>query len=167
MTNSQIHPTALVEEGASIGAQVNVGAYAIIENGARIGDACHIHSHAVIKKYAVLGRGVEVGHFAVVGGDPQHLGFDRSISSSVVLEEDVRLGEGVTIHRSIEKGGETRVGKNCFLMGYSHIAHDCLLGERVVLASVTLSIPRYRRNYRQCGRHTPRQRLTPGDAERG
>ena len=138
MKNSQIHPTALIEEGVSIGAQVTVDAYAIIENGAKVGDGCHIHSHAMIKKYAVLGRGVEVGHFAVVGGDPQHLGFDRSISSSVVLEDDVRLGEGVTLHRSIEKGGETRVGKNCFLMGYSHVAHDCSLGERVVLANGAL-----------------------------
>ena len=138
MKNSLIHPTAIVEEGANIGTQVTVGAYAIIENGAKVGDGCHIYSHAVIKKYAVLGHGVEVGHFAVVGGDPQHLGFDRSLPSSVVLEDDVRLGEGVTLHRSIEKGGETRVGKGCFLMGYSHIAHDCSLGEGVVLANGAL-----------------------------
>ena len=115
MKNSQIHPTALVEEGVRIGAQVTVDAYAIIENGAKVGDGCHIHSHAVIKKYAVLGRGVEVGHFAVVGGDPQHLGFDRSISSGVVLEDDVRLGEGVTLHRSIEKVVRLGWGRTAFL----------------------------------------------------
>ena len=138
MKAPQIHPTAIIESGAILGSNVTVGAYAIIENGAKIGNDCLIQSHAVIKKYAVVGDNAEVGHFAVIGGDPQHGSFDRSIPSSVIIGSGTRIGEGVTVHRSIEKDGDTRVGENCFLMGYSHVAHDCSLERNVVLANGVL-----------------------------
>ena len=138
MKNPQIHPTAIIEAGAKFGKDLCVGPYAVIESGARIGKGCIIHSHAVIKKYTVLGDGVEVGHFTVVGGDPQHLSFDRSVPSQVVIGKFTRIGEGVTVHRSIEQNGNTSVGENCFLMGYSHVAHDCLIENEVILANGVL-----------------------------
>lgn len=138
MKNSLIHSSAIVESGAKLGKNVSVGPYAIIESGAQIGDNCQIQSHAIVKKHAVLGDGVEVGHFSVIGGDPQHMSFDRTVSSQAVVEDGTRIGEGVTVHRSIEKNGQTRVGESCFLMGYSHVAHDCTVGKNVVLANGVL-----------------------------
>lgn len=134
----EIHPNALVEPGAKMGAGCRVGPFAYVEAGAEMGENCRIESHAVIKKHAILGEEVIVGHFSVVGGEPQHLSFDPAVSSKTVLGNMVRLGEGVTIHRSIEEGGVTLVGENSFLMGYSHVAHDCHLGERVIMANGAL-----------------------------
>ena len=109
-----------------------------LSHGAEIGKGCHIHSHAVIKSHAAIRDQVEVGHFSVIGGDPQYLSFNRSISSKVVIGECTRIGEGVTIHRSIEKDGETYVGENCFLMGACHVAHDCVIENQAVLANGVL-----------------------------
>ena len=97
-----------------------------------------VHSHAVIKTHARLGNSVEVGNFAVIGGNPQHLSFDSSINSGVFVGNNTRLGEGVSIHRSIEKDGITSIGRECFLMGYTHVAHDCRLGDRVIMANGAL-----------------------------
>ncbi len=138
MKDCKIHSTAIVESGASLGKNISIGAYAIVEEGAKLGNGCVIQSHAVIKKHAILDDCVEVGHFSVIGGDPQHMGFDRSISSKVIINQGTRVGEGVTVHRSIEKKGETWVGEDCFLMGYCHVAHDCFLGNKVVLANGVL-----------------------------
>lgn len=138
MTTSKIHPTAIIDDGAVLGSEVSVGPYVIIEKGAVVGNGSRLLSHSVIKKRTVLGIGVEVGHFAVVGGDPQHLTFDRSTLSHVQVGDYARLGEGVTIHRSIEDQGKTVVGQNCFLMGNSHVAHDCILGEHTILANSVL-----------------------------
>ena len=133
-----VDSTAIVGSGVVLGENTIVGPYAVIEEGAQLGNHCHIQSHAVIKKHAVLGDGVEVGHFSVIGGDPQHLAFDRSLKSTVVVGDRTRIGEGVTIHRSIELNGKTEVGADCFLMGYSHVAHDCILQNKVVLANGVL-----------------------------
>ena len=138
MKDTQIHSTAIVESGAKLGTNVLVGPYAIIEQGAEVGDNTNIQSHAIVKSHTIIGSGVEVGHFSVIGGDPQHLGFDRSLCSKVILGRGTRIGEGVTVHRSIEQDGITRVGEDCFLMGYSHVAHDCMLENRVVLANGVL-----------------------------
>ena len=138
MKDSQIHQTALVSGEARLGQNTSVGAYAIIEHGAEIGQGCHIHSHAVIKSHTVIRDQVEVGHFSVIGGDPQYLNFKRSVPSKVVIGECTRIGEGVTIHRSIEKDGETYVGEHCFLMGACHVAHDCVIENQAVLANGVL-----------------------------
>jgi UDP-N-acetylglucosamine acyltransferase len=138
MSTTSIHSTAIIEDEAELGNDVSVGPYALIENGSVLGCGSTVHSHAVVKKHTVLGRNVEVGHFAVIGGDPQHLSFDRSTLSSVCVGESTRIGEGVTIHRSIEKDGVTKVGNNCFLMGYSHVAHDCVIEDQVILANGVL-----------------------------
>ena len=72
MKNSQIHPSAIVESGAVLGEGVTVGPYAVIEDGSKIGQGCRVLSHAIIKKHAVIADYVEVGHFSLIGGDPQH-----------------------------------------------------------------------------------------------
>lgn len=133
-----IHSTAIVDSGAHLGRDVSIGPYAIVEAGASLGDGCSLESHSVLKKSTILGKSVQVGHFSVVGGDPQQLSFDPSTPSGVEIGDGTRLGEGVTVHRSMYEDGITSVGKKCFLMGYSHVAHDCKVGDHAVLANAAL-----------------------------
>lgn len=112
-----IHPTAIIEEGAQLGA------------------GCEVQAYAVVTKHAVLGDRVVVGSFAVIGGDPQHLKFDRGTATKAVIGAGTVLREHVTVNRSIYADGQTVVGENCYLMTNAHVAHDCVLGSDVVLAN--------------------------------
>ncbi len=116
----QIHPTALVESGAQLGA------------------ACRIHAYAVIRRHCVLGDGVVVHPFAVVGGDPQDLGFDVANDSVVHVGARTVIREHVTISRATHAGASTEIGADCFLMAACHVAHDCHVADRVVIANAAL-----------------------------
>ncbi|MBL9202164.1 MAG: acyl-ACP--UDP-N-acetylglucosamine O-acyltransferase [Opitutaceae bacterium] len=115
-----IHPTAIVEPGAQLGAD------------------CEIMAHAIVTKHCELGDRVVVHPFAVVGGDPQYLKFDRSLDARVRIGAGTVVREHVTINRSIHAGKATVLGENCFLMAASHVAHDCEVGNNVVMANVAL-----------------------------
>jgi UDP-N-acetylglucosamine acyltransferase len=130
-----IHPTALVDPAAILETGVSVGPYAVIEADAVIGKDSRVEAHAVIRRYSVLSEEVVVDSFAVVGGLPQDLSFDASVRSSVRVGPRSVIREGVTLHRSTSEGGVTQVGADCLLMANSHVAHDCLLGDGVVLAN--------------------------------
>jgi len=130
-----IHPTAVIDPGASIGAGVHIAAYAVIEEDVIIGDGCRIAAHAVIKRHTRMGARNQVGEHAVVGGDPQDLKFSPDTVSRVELGDDNVLREGVTIHRGSRPDSATRVGNGCFLMACCHIAHDCTVGSHVILAN--------------------------------
>jgi UDP-N-acetylglucosamine acyltransferase len=116
----QIHPTALVESGA------------------RLGEACIIHPYAVISRHCVLGDGVVVHPFAVLGGDPQDIGFDVTNDSTVHIGARTIIREHVTISRATRTGSATEIGAECFLMASCHVAHDCRVGDRVVIANAAL-----------------------------
>jgi UDP-N-acetylglucosamine acyltransferase len=115
-----IHPTAIIEDGATLGA------------------GCIVHAHAIITRHATLGDGVVVHPFAVIGGDPQDLGFDLSRPSRVVIGARSVLREYVTVNRATKPDGATEVGSDCFLMASSHVAHDCQVGNHVILANAVL-----------------------------
>ncbi|MEY2880975.1 MAG: hypothetical protein RLZZ15_3355 [Verrucomicrobiota bacterium] len=115
-----IHPTALVEPGAQLGA------------------GCVIHAYAIVTKHCVLGERVAVHPFAVVGGDPQYLKFDPALATGVRVGAGTVIREHATINRSIHAGKFTTVGENCFLMSASHVAHDCAVGNDVVFANAAL-----------------------------
>ncbi|MDP2136830.1 MAG: acyl-ACP--UDP-N-acetylglucosamine O-acyltransferase [Candidatus Didemnitutus sp.] len=112
-----IHPTALVEPGAQLGAN------------------CVIHAYAVVTKYCVLGAGVVVHPFAVVGSEPNFLKFDPAIATGVRIGAGTVLREHSSINRSIYAGKETVVGARCFLMANAHVGHDCEVGDDVVMAT--------------------------------
>ena len=135
---SKIHSTAIIGNKSQLGAGLEVGPYVVIEDGAKIGDGSVIEAHAVIKQWARLDEGSRIGHFSVVGGDPQHLDFNAEKPSFVKIGKNCRLGEGVTIHRSILENQSTRVKNKVFLMGNSHVAHDCILGDNTILANGAL-----------------------------
>jgi UDP-N-acetylglucosamine acyltransferase len=115
-----IHPTAVVEAGAQLGVDCEIQAYAIVRRGSELGDRVVVHP------------------FAVIGGDPQYLKFDRATPSGVRIGAGTVVREHVTINRAIDAGAFTVVGENCFLMASSHVAHDCAVGKHVVFANAAL-----------------------------
>lgn len=114
---------------------MNIHPTAIVEAGAQLGAGCVIHAHAIILKHAVLAEGVIVHPFAVIGGDPQYLKFDAATSSFARVGSGTVVREHVTINRSIHSGQATIVGARCFLMANSHVGHDSMVGDDVVLAN--------------------------------
>ena len=114
---------------------MSVHATAIIEEGATLGAGCLIHAHAIIKRGTVLGDGVAVHPFAVLGGDPNFLKFDPATVSGVRIGAGTVIREHVTINRSIYAGKDTVVGSRCYLMANAHVGHDCTVGDDVVLAT--------------------------------
>lgn len=130
-----IHATAIIAADAQLGAEVRVGPYAVIESGVVIGDGCSIAAHAVIKRGTRMGKNNKVYEHAVIGGDPQDFKFDPACESTTEIGDGCSFREGVTIHRGSRPGSATRVGNGCFLMAYAHIAHDCVVGNHVVMAN--------------------------------
>ena len=145
----EIHPTAIVDSQSKLENGCTVGPYAIIEEGAILGSNCQIEAHAIIKKRTILGKEVKIGHFAVIGGDPQHLSFDSSLKSKVQVGDYVRIGEGVTVHRSILAngalvGGHVSIGANTFIGGGAGIHQFARIGQGVMiggLAEVSKDVP--------------------------
>jgi UDP-N-acetylglucosamine acyltransferase len=119
-TSTSIHPTAIIEDGATMGA------------------GCVIHPYAVIRRHCELGEGVVVHPFAVVGADPQDLSFDVQTRSGVRIGARTVIREHATISRATKPGTFTSVGEDCFLMTGCHVAHDCRVGDRVVIANAVL-----------------------------
>lgn len=114
---------------------MEIGPLAVIEAGVRVGDRCLIRGHAQLIGSVELGEGCEIGHGAVIGADPQDLGFDRSLKSGVVMGPRNVVREYVTIHRSTREGGNTLVGEgNLFMVG-SHLGHDVVVGDANILAN--------------------------------
>src|SRR5262245_17555012 len=130
----RIDPTAIVSTSAKVGTDVEIGPYAVIEDDTEIGDQCQIRSHSVIKRFTKLGPSNIVYEGAVLGGEPQDLSFVEC-TSYLLIGSNNRIREGVTIHRGSQPNSETVVGSNCFLMVNSHIAHNCRLGDRVIVVN--------------------------------
>jgi UDP-N-acetylglucosamine acyltransferase len=130
-----IHETAIVDSSAIIGEGATIGPGVIIEAGVQIGRRCQIAAYAVIRKNTCLGEAVYVDSFCVLGGDPQSIGFDPELKSSVVIGDRVILREAVTVHRPESSGAQTVIGDDCFIMANAHVAHDCHLAASVVMAN--------------------------------
>lgn len=130
-----IHPTAIIEPGASLGSDVRVGAYALIGANVRLDDGVVVNNHAVVEGYTHLGRGCRVYPFAAVGTTPQDLKYAGEKTELVVGEETI-IREHATLHPGTAGGdGVTRVGHKCLLMVGAHVAHDCRVGDGVVMAN--------------------------------
>jgi len=133
-----IHPTALVDEAAQIGAGVRIGPFSIVGADAVVGDGTVIQSHVVIGGHTELGAGCQVFPFASVGQPPQDLKYKGEPSRLVIGPRTV-IREHVTINPGTEAGGMvTRIGADCLIMANSHIAHDCRLGDGVRIVNNVL-----------------------------
>lgn len=132
---SRIHPTAIIDPGAQLGVDVEVGPYAVIEDNVIIGDHCQIASHAVIKRFTRMGADNRIHSHALVGGEPQDLKF-RGETTWLELGDGNNVREFSTLHRGTEGGGgSTRIGSRNLIMAYAHVAHDCLLGDDIVMSN--------------------------------
>ena len=132
---TNIHPSAIVSSSARLGENVTIGAYCVIGDEVEIGDGSVIGPHAVIEKWTSLGKECRVYQFASVGAEPQDLKF-KGERSFTVIGDRTTIREGATIHRATGEGNETRIGSDCLLMAYIHVAHNCTLGNHVIMSNL-------------------------------
>jgi UDP-N-acetylglucosamine acyltransferase len=129
-----IHRTALIDPTARVGKDASVGPYAIVGPHVSLGDRCVIAAHAVLERNVRVGSGVRVGCGSVLGGDPQDLKY-KGEETWLEIGDDTIIREYCTINRGTTATGKTMVGERCFIMTYVHVAHDCVIGNDVILAN--------------------------------
>jgi len=132
-----IHPTATVSPEAEIDPSVDIGPNVIIEGPVRIGPNVEIMANAVICRWTEIGADSRIHFGAVVGHEPQHLAY-KGEERWTYVGQRVDIREYATIHRAFVEGGETRVGDDVLLMAACHVAHDCILDGKVILANTAL-----------------------------
>jgi len=130
-----IHKTAIVDSKAKISSKVSIGAYSIIGSNVEIGENTIINSHVSIIGNTIIGKNNKIYPFASIGNDPQDLKFDGE-QTKLEVGDNNKIREYVTINPGTKGGGGiTKVGNNCLFMVSSHIAHDCTVGNNVILAN--------------------------------
>lgn len=132
---ARVHPTAVVDEGARIGADSEIGPFAFVGPDVAIGRSVTIKSHAVVTGCTDVGDGTVVFPFACVGEVPQDLKY-RGERTRLIVGRRNRIREGATLNSGTELGGGiTRVGDDCLFMTGSHVGHDCTVGDGVIMAN--------------------------------
>ncbi len=130
-----IHPTAVVDPSAQLDEDVEVGAYTIIDADVAIGRRTRIGPHVLVRGPTEIGRDNRVFQFASVGEDPQDKKYGGERTRLTIGDRNV-VRESATIHRGTVQGcGETRIGNDNLFMAYSHVAHDCIIGDQVIMAN--------------------------------
>lgn len=131
-----VHAAAFVDPAAQLGVGVEIGPGAVIGPHVRIGDGVTIGSHALITGRTTLGARCRVHHGAVLGTPPQDLKFDGE-RTALEIGEDTEIREYATLNLACDEDQVTRVGSHCLLMAYVHVAHNCSLGDHVIVANAT------------------------------
>jgi len=132
---TKIHPTAVVDPKASLGAGVEIGPFCCVGPTVALGDGVVLRSHVVVDGTTTVGPRTQIFPFASVGLQPQDLKF-RGEASRLEIGGDTVIRESVTINPGTEGGGMlTRVGNHCLLMVGAHVAHDCIVGDHVIMAN--------------------------------
>lgn len=139
-----IHPTAIVSPKAELEDNVTIGPYAIVEDHTSIEGGTVVHHHAFIARGAKIGQNCVIHHSAIVGNVPQDLKFQGTEETLAVIGDGTVIREFATIHRATihnakspagTHDGTTRIGRNCLIMAYAHVAHDCSIGDNVILSN--------------------------------
>ncbi|MDH5526216.1 MAG: acyl-ACP--UDP-N-acetylglucosamine O-acyltransferase [Nitrospirota bacterium] len=140
MTETAIHPTALVDPKAELGSGVSVGPFTVIGPQVRVGDGCEIGSHVVLSGNTTIGPGNRIFPHNAIGGIPQDLKYAGEDTRLEIGERNT-FREFMTVNLGTEGGGGvTRIGNGNLFMAYVHVAHDCIIGDRTILANaVTLA----------------------------
>ncbi len=138
MSDSRIHPTALIDKNARLGNNVTVGPYAIIESGVEVGANSIIMARAHLMTGVKLGQDNEIHPGVVLGNTPQDKAFDRHTVSFVEIGNNNIFRENATVHRATTPGSSTTIGHGGFFMGNSHIAHDAIIGDDVIVCNNTV-----------------------------
>lgn len=137
MSKSNIHPTAIVEEGAKIGNNVTVEPYAIIKKNVTLEDNVTIKSHAYIDGCTSIGSGTTIWPSASIGTKTQDLKY-RGEKTYVKIGKNCEIREFVTINSSTFEGTTVQIGDRCLIMAYCHIAHNCIVGNDVIMSNNSL-----------------------------
>jgi UDP-N-acetylglucosamine acyltransferase len=136
--SARIHPSSVIEDGAVIGERVSIGPFCVVGPNVVLGDDVDLQSHVVVTGNTKIGRGTKMFPSAVIGAAPQsihHAGEDTSLS----IGEHCTIREGVTMNTGTTGGGgHTEVGNNNLFLAYSHVAHDCKLGDNIILSNNVL-----------------------------
>lgn len=133
---ARIHPSALVDPSAELGDDVEIGPWAIVGPRCVVGNGTTIAARATLERNVKLGERIHVGIGAILGGDPQDLKY-RGEETWVSIGDDTAVREYATINRGTAHSVTTTVGKHCFLMSYVHLAHDCHVGDHVIISNGT------------------------------
>ncbi|MFK8052744.1 MAG: acyl-ACP--UDP-N-acetylglucosamine O-acyltransferase [Woeseiaceae bacterium] len=132
---SKIHPTAIVEDGSVLGADVEIGAFTLVGRDVSIGDGTSLSSHVVVKGPTTIGAENRIFSFASIGDEPQDKKYDGEPTTLVIGDRNT-IRESCTINRgTTQDRGETTIGNDNWIMAYVHIAHDCVVGDHVILAN--------------------------------
>jgi UDP-N-acetylglucosamine acyltransferase len=132
--SARIHPTAIIEDGAVLGAEVEVGAYAYVGRQVTLGDGCVVQHHGTVEGLTLLGTRCEVFPYAVIGGKTHDLKFKGGTPGLRIGARNV-FREYVTVHAATNDGEFTVLGDDNVILAYSHIAHDCIVGNHLVMSS--------------------------------
>ncbi len=133
---SEIHSTAIVMDGAELGADIKLGPYSVVGSAAKIGDGTELMSHVVVDGNTTIGSECVIHPFACIGGPTQDLKYDGG-NPGVKVGDNTVIRECVTINTATNDGDFTEVGSDCLLMAYSHVAHACKVGDGVIIANGT------------------------------
>ena len=134
---NNIHPTAIIDEGAELGNDLSIGPYCRVGAEVKLGDGCHLKSHVVLDGPSIIGSENIFFPFSFIGGEPQDLKYNQEKTQLIVGSKNT-FREGVSVHRGTAGGGgETVIGDGNLLMGYVHVAHDCRIGNLNILANYT------------------------------
>jgi UDP-N-acetylglucosamine acyltransferase len=136
VTATRIHPTALIDPTARLGAGVEVGPWAIVGPHVEVGDGCRLGPRVTLQQHVRLGREVRLGEGVLLGGDPQDLKY-KGEETWVEIGDHTIIRDYSTVNRGTTATGRTVVGARCFLMTYVHVAHDCIVGDHVTIANAT------------------------------
>lgn len=131
----KIHSSAVIDPGAALGADCEIGAYCVIGGEVVLGDGCKLHSHVVMDGHTMLGRSNEIFPFACIGLKTQDLKWKGGATRTQIGDGNT-FREYVTINSSTADGGVTVVGSNNHLLAYAHVAHDVILGDHIVMSNV-------------------------------
>jgi UDP-N-acetylglucosamine acyltransferase len=134
MKKPGIHPTAMISPRAQLGERVEVGPFVIVGDGCEVGDDCQLHARATLEQDVKLGKGVKVGIGSVLGGPPQDLKYAGE-QTTVEIGDGTVIREYVTVNRGTSHSFKTTVGSRSLLMSYVHLAHDCHIGNGVILGN--------------------------------
>jgi UDP-N-acetylglucosamine acyltransferase len=133
-----IHLTAIIGSGAKIAANVEIGPHSVIGGAVTIAEDCVIGANVVIEGEASIGRSNRIGHGTIIGGEPQDVSFSPTTRSRVEIGERNIIREQCTIHRGTTADSATKIGDENFLMVNAHVGHNCVIGNKVIVANNVL-----------------------------
>ena len=129
-----IHHTAIIESRVKLGKNVSVGPYTILRGDLAVGDDTVIDSHTLVEGRTTIGKGCRIGSFTAIGGAPQDMKY-KGEDTEVIIGDECTIREFVTVNRGTGARMKTKIGSRVFLMSYVHIAHDCFIGDDVIMAN--------------------------------